>query len=129
LDGKALTDGRAGFFRREEFAFGPAGISIRSEACWIPPQIRSAAVWWREFWSASEFRPILRLILPPWRWCSLRGATKSPSTASTPVDDRKRVRVLTEEFGMSEDIIRQLPLDRPTPPAPESRTAAAAITG
>jgi N-hydroxyarylamine O-acetyltransferase len=46
--------------------------------------------------------------------------------SSIAIDDRQRVRVLTEEFGMSREIIGRLPPDRPTPPAPGSRTAAAA---
>lgn len=48
----------------------------------------------------------------------------------TPVDQIERTRVLREEFCLSEEIIAVLPVDRPTPPPPGTRTAAAAsITG
>ncbi len=39
------------------------------------------------------------------------------------VDDHERRRLLIEEFGISEEIVSQLPADRPTPPPPGSRTA------
>jgi len=42
-----------------------------------------------------------------------------------PIPHAERLRVLIEEIGLSEEIVRQLPEDRPTPPPPGSRTAAA----
>lgn len=44
----------------------------------------------------------------------------------TPVDDQERRRILREDFGMSEEIVQQLPGDIPTPPPPGSQTAATA---
>ncbi len=41
-----------------------------------------------------------------------------------PIDDTERRRRLVEDFGMSEEIVSQLPADRPTPPPPGSKTAA-----
>lgn len=40
-----------------------------------------------------------------------------------PADDNERRRRLVEDFGMSEEIVSQLPADRPTPPPPGSMTA------
>jgi hypothetical protein len=34
-----------------------------------------------------------------------------------------RIRLLVDELGMKEEIVRRLPLDTPTPPPPWSRTA------
>jgi arylamine N-acetyltransferase len=51
------------------------------------------------------------------------------SVTATQVDDAERTRTLREDFGLSEEIIAALPADRPTPPPPGSRTAAASITG
>lgn len=42
-----------------------------------------------------------------------------------PVSYAERVRLLLEDFRMSEEIVRQLPEDVPTPPPPGSRTALA----
>ncbi len=42
-----------------------------------------------------------------------------------PIDDTERRRILIEDFGMSEELVFQLPADRPTPPPPGSKTAAA----
>jgi len=42
------------------------------------------------------------------------------------VDDAERRRILLEDFGMSEELVNQMPADRPTPPPPGSHTAAAA---
>lgn len=42
----------------------------------------------------------------------------------TSIDDDERRRRLVEDFGMSEEIVSQLPADRPTPPPPGSNTAA-----
>ena len=42
-----------------------------------------------------------------------------------PADDAERRRVLIADFGMSEALIARLPRDRPTPPPPGSKTAAA----
>ncbi len=47
------------------------------------------------------------------------------SVESVRVDDDERKRILLEEFSMSREIVSQLPADRPTPPPPGSRTAAA----
>lgn len=44
---------------------------------------------------------------------------------SVRVEDDERRRVLIDEFGMSREIVSQLPADRPTPPPPGSKTAAA----
>ncbi len=44
----------------------------------------------------------------------------------TPITRKERDRILVEEIGMSEEIVRQLPPDMPTPPPPGSRTAQAA---
>lgn len=41
-----------------------------------------------------------------------------------PVENAERRRRLVEDFGMSEEIVAQLPPDRPTPPPPGSKTAA-----
>lgn len=41
-----------------------------------------------------------------------------------PIDDAERRRRLIEDFGMSDEIVSQLPADRPTPPPPGSKTAA-----
>lgn len=43
-----------------------------------------------------------------------------------PITDAERRRRLIEDFGMSEELIAQLPEDRPTPPPPGSKTAARA---
>ena len=40
-----------------------------------------------------------------------------------PATDEERRALLIEEFGLSEEIVRQLPPDLPTPPPPWSRTA------
>jgi N-hydroxyarylamine O-acetyltransferase len=40
-----------------------------------------------------------------------------------PVSHQERMRLLIEEFGLSEEIVRQLPEDSPTPPPTGSRTA------
>ena len=44
----------------------------------------------------------------------------------TPLGGDERVRVLIDELGMKEEIVRRLPPDMPTPPPPGSRTAHAA---
>ena len=44
----------------------------------------------------------------------------------TPLGGDDCLRVLVEELGMKEEIVRRLPLDAPTPPPPWSRTAQAA---
>lgn len=44
----------------------------------------------------------------------------------TPLQGDERLRVLVEELGMAEALVQRLPLDRPTPPPPGSRTAQAA---
>jgi hypothetical protein len=41
----------------------------------------------------------------------------------SPLDEEGRKRSLIEEFGMSEEIVSQLPSDVPTPPPPWSKTA------
>ena len=43
-----------------------------------------------------------------------------------PIDDLERRRILIEEFGMSEEIVSRLPMDRATPPPPGSKSAAEA---
>jgi len=43
----------------------------------------------------------------------------------TPIDDKGRRRVLVEQLGIHPEIVARLPADRPTPPPPTSRTAAA----
>lgn len=43
------------------------------------------------------------------------------------VGDQERIRILIEDFGMSEEIVSQLPADVATPPPPNSRTAAEAL--
>jgi N-hydroxyarylamine O-acetyltransferase len=45
------------------------------------------------------------------------------STSRTPVAHEERVRFLIEDLGFSEQILRRLPHDAPTPPPPWSRTA------
>jgi len=45
---------------------------------------------------------------------------------SHPISDAERRKLLIEEIGLSEEIVSQLPADRPTPPPPGSKTAAAA---
>jgi N-hydroxyarylamine O-acetyltransferase len=45
-----------------------------------------------------------------------------------PIDDAERRRLLIEDFGISEEIVAQLPGDQPTPPPPGSKTAAAAAS-
>lgn len=51
---------------------------------------------------------------------------KSDGTAeSHPISDAERRKLLIEEIGLSEEIVSQLPTDRPTPPPPGSKTAAA----
>jgi N-hydroxyarylamine O-acetyltransferase len=42
---------------------------------------------------------------------------------SRPISDAERRKFLIEEIGLSEEIVRQLPPDRPTPPPPGSKTA------
>jgi hypothetical protein len=42
----------------------------------------------------------------------------------TPVPHEERMRLLLEQFGMSEEIVSQIPEDVPTPPPPGSRTRA-----
>lgn len=42
-----------------------------------------------------------------------------------PIDDRERRRMLIEDFGISEEIVEQLPADQRTPPPPSSKTASA----
>jgi N-hydroxyarylamine O-acetyltransferase len=44
----------------------------------------------------------------------------------TPLGGDDRLRVFIDELGMREEIVHQLPLDKPTPPPPWSRTAQAA---
>jgi N-hydroxyarylamine O-acetyltransferase len=44
----------------------------------------------------------------------------------TPLSGDDRLRVFVDELGMKEEIIRQLPPDRPTPPPPWSRSIQAA---
>lgn len=51
--------------------------------------------------------------------------TADGSVRIEPADDAERRRMLLEDFGMSEEIVAQLPPDRPTPPPPGSQTAAA----
>lgn len=46
------------------------------------------------------------------------------STETSPISDAERRRLLIEEIGLSEEIVGQLPADRPTPPPPGSKTAA-----
>jgi hypothetical protein len=48
------------------------------------------------------------------------------SFRETVVTHAERVRVLIEEVGLSEEIVRQLPEGVATPPPPDSRTAQAA---
>lgn len=48
------------------------------------------------------------------------------SVSRKPINHAERVRLLIEDIGMSEEIVRQLPEDVPTPPPPWSRTAQAA---
>ncbi len=48
------------------------------------------------------------------------------SVESVPITDDERRRRLCEDFGMSEELVSQLPADRETPPPPGSKTAAAA---
>jgi N-hydroxyarylamine O-acetyltransferase len=48
------------------------------------------------------------------------------SVESHPISDAERRKLLVEEIGMSEEIVSRLPADRPTPPPPGSKTAAAA---
>jgi arylamine N-acetyltransferase len=43
---------------------------------------------------------------------------------SRTVSDAERRKLLIEEIGLSEEIVSQLPADRPTPPPPGSKTAA-----
>ncbi len=45
------------------------------------------------------------------------------SVTEAPVSHDERKRLLIEKIGMSEEIVRQLPEDTPTPPPPWSRTA------
>jgi N-hydroxyarylamine O-acetyltransferase len=47
------------------------------------------------------------------------------SVQSRPISEADRCRLLIEEIGLSEEIVSQLPADRPTPPPPGSKTAAA----
>jgi arylamine N-acetyltransferase len=42
---------------------------------------------------------------------------------SRPVSDAERRKILVEEIGLSEEIVSQLPADRPTPPPPGTKTA------
>jgi len=51
------------------------------------------------------------------------------SARQSPAPHTERVRVLIEGIGLSEEIVRQLPEDTPTPPPPWSRTAQAAGNG
>jgi hypothetical protein len=51
---------------------------------------------------------------------SLRG---DGSVIKTPLAAEDRTRLLLESIGISEEIVRQLPQDVPTPPPPGSRTA------
>jgi N-hydroxyarylamine O-acetyltransferase len=46
------------------------------------------------------------------------------SVQSRPISDAERRQLLIEEIGLSEEIVSQLPADRPTPPPPGSKTAA-----
>jgi len=46
------------------------------------------------------------------------------STESHPTTDAERRKILIEHIGLSEEIVSQLPADRPTPPPPGSQTAA-----
>lgn len=60
------------------------------------------------------------------------GASFGNAVALTPagtvqvqaIDDNERRRLLVEDFGLSEEIVAQLPPDRPTPPPPGSQSAA-----
>lgn len=47
------------------------------------------------------------------------------TTESHPISDAERRKLLIEEIGLSEEIVSQLPADRPTPPPPWTKTAAA----
>ena len=47
------------------------------------------------------------------------------SVNSRPVSDAERRKILIEEIGLSEEIVSQLPADRPTPPPPGTKTAEA----
>jgi len=50
---------------------------------------------------------------------------KPDGTAETrPTSDADRRKILIEQIGLSEEIVSQLPTDRPTPPPPGSKTAA-----
>lgn len=51
------------------------------------------------------------------------------SVTETECDHERRVQVLVEKLGFSEEIARQLPPDVPTPPPPGSDTAAAHASG
>jgi N-hydroxyarylamine O-acetyltransferase len=46
------------------------------------------------------------------------------TTDSRPVTDAERRKILIEHLGLSEEIVSQLPADRPTPPPPGTKTAA-----
>jgi len=43
---------------------------------------------------------------------------------SRPTSDAERRKILIEQIGLSEEIVSQLPADRPTPPPPGTKTAA-----
>jgi hypothetical protein len=47
------------------------------------------------------------------------------SVSRTPLAGDDRLRFLVDELGMHEEIVHQLPVDRPTPPPPGSRAAQA----
>jgi arylamine N-acetyltransferase len=47
----------------------------------------------------------------------------SGEICQTPLRGDDRIRLLVDELGMHEEIVQQLPLDTPTPPPPQSRTA------
>jgi len=46
------------------------------------------------------------------------------SVDSHPTSDAERRKILIEQIGLSEEIVSQLPADRPTPSPPGSKTAA-----
>lgn len=48
------------------------------------------------------------------------------SVESREIDDAERRRLLIEDFGMCEELVSQMPEDRPTPPPPGSKAAAEA---
>jgi len=48
---------------------------------------------------------------------------KDGSVSDAPIAHQERVRMLIEDFGMSEEIVAQLPHDVPTPPPPGSQAA------